>query len=103
MGKVQERLAEPLFLSGFCRDDHPFLVHLSACLCVLVSFVRTECVALLAESEQVSCTRLSFCLVLPECLPNTLLVLYCVRLCLEAQGLLVQWVLCLGETKASGS
>ena len=33
MGKVQEHLAEPLFLSGFYRDDHPFLVHLSACLC----------------------------------------------------------------------
>src|ERR1700744_5867014 len=87
MGKVKERLAELLFLSRFYRDDHPFLVHLSACLCAYLICLRTGCVALLAESEQVSCTRLSFCLVSLECLPNTLLVLYCIRLCLEAQGL----------------
>src|ERR1700744_1746996 len=58
MAKVQERLAEPLFLSGFYRDNHPFLVHLSACLCAYLICLKTGCIALLLRLSK--CLALSY-------------------------------------------
>ena len=48
-GQVQEHLAELLFLSGIYRDDHPFLVHLSTCLCTYLISLRMGCVVLLSS------------------------------------------------------
>src|ERR1700744_4393323 len=107
MGKSKSILLSPSSCLGSTGMTIPsWYIQVLVCAPILSGSKDWVCSSS-AGSEQVACTRLSFCLVLLECLPNTLLVYSLGTMVLAVfQGPRPSWFngcFVFSETKVSGS